>query len=335
MSSRFDARPSRRDLLKALPLAGVLASCRPRPYDRADFTVPARSAVALLAASSYDADLADLIGRGLRELAIDVRGKSVLLKPNLVEYAPNEAINTNPRVVAGAVVACLRAGARTVTVGEGPGHRRDLEYLLGASGLGAALRDLRIAFVDLNHDDVRAVRLRSWFTGLRELFLPETLLRAEFVVSMPKLKTHHWAGMTASMKNLFGVLPGAIYGWPKNILHVHGIEPSIVDLSATVRPHLAIVDAIVGMEGDGPIMGAPRALGFLAMSADLVAADATCARVIGLDPAKIGYLAEAGRFLGNADAARLEQRGESPSRFATRVEIIEAFHGIRLPPGSR
>ena len=335
MSSRSDPRPSRRDLLKALPLAGALASCQPRPYARGDFVVPARSAVALFAASSYEADLADVIGRGLRELAVDVRGKSVLLKPNLVEYARNDAVNTNPRVVAGAVVACLRAGARTVSVAEGPGHRRDLEYLLGASGLGAALRELRIGFVDLNHDDVRAVPLRSWFTGLRELFLPDAILRADVVVSMPKLKTHHWAGMTASLKNLFGAVPGAIYGWPKNILHVHGIENSILDLSATIRPHLAIVDAIVGMEGDGPIMGAPRPLGFIAMSADLVAVDATCARVIGLDPAKIGYLAEAARFLGNADAARLDQRGESPSRFATRVEIIEAFKGIRLPPGSR
>ena len=53
---------------------------------------------------------------------------------------------------------------------------------------------------------------------------------------MPKLKTHHWAGMTASMKNFFGVVPGAVYGWPKNILHVHGIHNSIVDLNATIRP---------------------------------------------------------------------------------------------------
>lgn len=52
---------------------------------------------------------------------------------------------------------------------------------------------------------------------------------------MPKLKTHHGAGMTCAMTNLFGVVPGAVDGWPKNVLHQHGINNSIVDLMATVR----------------------------------------------------------------------------------------------------
>ena len=73
------------------------------------------------------------------------------------------------------------------------------------------------------------------------------------------MKTHHWVGMTCSMKNLYGVLPGIKYGWPKNPLHVHGIPNSILDLTATIRPHFAIVDAVTAMEGDGPIMGRPRA----------------------------------------------------------------------------
>ena len=59
---------------------------------------------------------------------------------------------------------------------------------------------------------------------MRELALPATILDSDFVISMPKLKTHHWAGMTCSMKNLFGTVPGAVYGWPKNILHAHGIR---------------------------------------------------------------------------------------------------------------
>ena len=127
--------------------------------------------------------------------------------------------------------------------------------------------------------------LREPIHGTREdLSLPVELLRSDFIVSMPKLKTHHWAGMTASMKNFFGVVPGAVYGWPKNILHVHGIDKSILDLNATIRPHLAIVDAVTAMEGDGPIMGAPRPLGLIAMGRDPCAVDATCARVIGIDP---------------------------------------------------
>ena len=127
---------------------------------------------------------------------------------------------------------------------------------------------------------------------------------------MPKLKTHHWAGMTAAMKNFFGTVPGAVYGWPKNVLHMHGIDNSILDLNATIRPQLAIVDAVTAMEGDGPIMGRPRHAGFIAMSQDVVAADATCCRVIGLDPERLRYLAEARHFLGNIDPHRIEQRGE-------------------------
>ena len=98
------------------------------------------------------------------------------------------------------------------------------------------LRDRRLTFVDLNHDDVAWTTLRSHFTGLDRIALPVELLRADFIVSMPKLKTHHWAVITAGMKNLFGVVPGAVYGWPKNVLHAHGIDNSILDLAAT-DPH--------------------------------------------------------------------------------------------------
>ena len=148
---------------------------------------------------------------------------------------------------------------------------------------------------------------------------------------MPKLKTHHWAGMTCSMKNLFGTVPGAVYGWPKNILHVRGIPNSIVDLTATIRPHFAIVDAVTAMEGDGPIMGRPRALGFVAMGPDLVAVDATCARVIGLDPGKLSYLESASRFLGVLDESRIVHRGESPSRYATRFDLVPALRHLWAP----
>jgi uncharacterized protein (DUF362 family) len=135
--------------------------------------------------------------------------------------------------------------------------------------------------------------------------------------------------MTCSMKNLFGTVPGAVYGWPKNILHTHGISNSILDLNATIRPHLTIVDAVTAMEGDGPIMGRARSLGFIAMGADLVAVDATCARVIGLNPARIDYLKAASRHLGVMDAERIDQRGERPQRYATRFDVVPALEHLR------
>ncbi len=322
---------SRRTFL-SLPVAGLIgAACRRQgpPFVESDFAVPARSSVGLFPAADYSVDLAAVISRGLAELQVDVRGRSVLLKPNLVEYEAGQAINTHPRVVAGAATALLRAGAREVVVGEGPGHRRDIEYLLTSTGLLDQLTDAKVRFVDLNHDDVREVPLRSWFTGLRALSLPVSVLQSDFVVSLPKLKTHHWAGLTCSMKNFFGVVPGAVYGWPKNVLHVKGIHASILDLVATVRPALTIVDAIVGMEGDGPIMGTARPVGFLAMGQDLAAVDATCARVMGLDPRKIVYLDAAGHFLGNINERRIDQRGERIERFQTDFALVESMQSLR------
>ena len=325
------ARPlSRRDFIATLTLPLLASACDRPPYDRRKFAVPSTSAVGLFPAASYAVDMADLVFRGLTELGINLRGKRVLLKPNIVEYEPGTAINTNPLVVAGAAEACRRAGAASVTIGEGPGHRRDIEYLLAATGLGDQLRELKLPFTDLNHDDVRMVTLSSGFMGVPALALPAAVLASDFVISMPKLKTHHWAGMTCSMKNLFGVVPGAVYGWPKNFLHMRGIHQSILDLTATVRPSLAIVDAVTAMEGDGPIMGKPRSLGFIAMGTDPVAVDATCARIIGLDPQKIGYLQPAGGFLGNVDERRIQHRGEAPARYATTFDVIPDMSGLRL-----
>ena len=254
----------------------------------------------------------------------------MLLKPNMVEYESDSVINTNPLVVVGAALAFRAAGAASVVIGEGPGHRRDMEYLVTGSGLFDHLRENRFTFVDFNHDDVAMVELGSHFTELQQLALPVTLLQSDFVVSMPKLKTHHWAVMTASMKNFFGTVPGAVYGWPKNVLHVHGITQSILDLNATIRPHLAIVDAVVAMEGDGPIMGRARSLGCVGMGTDLVAVDATCARMIGLDPHKISYVKEAGQFLGQAAERLIVQRGEPVARFATQFDLVDHFKDLRL-----
>ena len=326
---RSPFEPTRREFLAALPVAALAGACRQAPYDRVSFALPGRSNVALIPAPDYGASAVDAITRGIDLLRPAVRGRRVLLKPNLVEYESGTMINTHPVVIAGAIEAFRRAGAREVVVAEGPGHRRDMEYLLDASGLSDYLREARAPFIDLNLDDVRPVALRSRFTGLDELLLPVEVLKSDFVVSMAKLKTHHWAGMTAGMKNLFGLVPGAIYGWPKNVLHFRGIDSSILDLNATIRPSFTIVDAVVAMEGDGPIMGTPRKCGFLAMGADLVAVDATCARIMGLEPRKLPYLQHASAYLGNLLPSRITQRGEDPARYETSFELIDRLKPLR------
>ena len=90
------------------------------------------------------------------------------------------------------------------------------------------------------------------------------------------------------------------------------------------------MDGVVGMEGDGPIMGRPRQVGFIGMSTDLVALDATCARVIGLAPEKMPYLSVAGEFLGNVELARIEQRAEAPTRYLSHFDVIEPIRKLQL-----
>jgi len=252
----------------------------------------------------------------------------VLLKPNLVEYAAGSSINTDPRLVVAAATTLRRLGASSVVVAEGPGHRRDTEAVLLASGMHEALADARIPFVDLNDAPLVRTPLQTSYTGLRELWVPRVLRETEVVVSMPKLKTHHWVGVTMSLKNCFGCMPGRVYGWPKDVFHVRGIPESILDIVAAVRPSLTIVDGIVGMEGDGPIMGDPVASGVVVVSEDLVAADVTGVRLMGMEPERVPYLMEAGRFLGQARSELITQRGEDPARLAKQFRPAPSFESL-------
>ncbi len=153
---------------------------------------------------------------------------------------------------------------------------------------------------------------------------------------MPKLKTHHWAVATLSLKNLFGTLPGVCYGWPKNELHWRGIDNSIVDIACTRKPDLAIVDGVVGMEGDGPLNGAPKPMGVIVMGCDLVAVDATCCRLMQLDPEKVPYLVLGNqKKLGLLAEKQIEQIGEIIADRAQQFDTVAHFQsfwtGLRAP----
>lgn len=281
-------------------------------------------------AASYSDELVRLIRDGLHAVGMsdsEIKGKRILLKPNLVETARGQThINTNPAVVAAAAEVFRTAGAAEVFVAEGQGHRRDSNLVLEESGMDEALRHARLNFIDLNHDAcIKTTNAGRW-TKLPALYLPASLLHSDIIVSMPKLKTHHWAGVTCAMKNFFGVMPGVIYGWPKNVLHYEGIPESILDINATVKPHLAIVDAIVGMEGDGPIMGTPKQLGCIVVGRNLPALDATCVRLMGLKPRAVSYLASASGKLGPIREENIDQRGERVTAAQAPFRLIDAPH---------
>jgi uncharacterized protein (DUF362 family) len=287
---------------------------------------PGTSAVFVAKASSYSQELTATLETGVKACGLSVKGKRILLKPNLVEFDSTTTINTNVALLAAAIETFQKMGAAEVRVGEGPGHRRDTMFLAEEADYRKGLARFDHLFVDLNRDDVAPVRN---FAGQPEFFFPKTALAADLIVSMPKMKTHHWAGATLSMKNFFGLVPGAIYGWPKNVLHQIGIPESIVALNRVFRNTFAIVDGIVGMEGNGPIQGSPKQCGVIVLGHDLPAVDATCCRIMGIDPQKLAYL-QLARELGHIDSSGIEQRGESIGSVRTSFRLIEAFRNVRL-----
>lgn len=301
---------------------------REAPKLLAPFARPA-SRVAIRRVESYQADLAAILFETLLEFDLPVRRKTVLLKPNLVGLDPQGMTNTHPGVIAAAREAFLRLGCAEVLIGDGPAMDRDIQAILESIRLREFAGPLARIFVDLNVDDVERVLLRTRASRLKELYLPKTLLGADFLVSLPKLKTHHWAGVTLSLKNMFGVVPGACYGWPKNVLHWAGIDRAILDINAAVRPDFAIVDGIIGMEGNGPIQGSPKTCGVLVLGNDPVAVDSTCARVMGLAPERIKYLARAATLLGHIEPGKIRQLGESIGSVLTPFAVLKEFENLR------
>ena len=277
--------------------------------------------------NGYNYDIRRVLLEGFAELGIKpnvVKGKRVLLKPNLVEpHRKFEHINTHPLVIRAAAEAFFTLGALEVIVAEAAGHRRDALIVLEESGLADVLAEDRIPFTDLNQSSAVRVNNLGKTSRLEYLYFPEEVLRADIVVSLAKMKTHHWAGITLSMKNLFGVMPGVVYGWPKNLLHWAGLQQCIFDICATLKPHFAIIDGIEGMEGDGPIMGDPVRLNVILMGANLPAVDATAARIMGINPRKIAYLRHSSSRIGSISSKAIDQRGENIETVRKHFKLLD------------
>jgi len=286
------------------------------------------SQVAIRRVADYEQDLLALIHESLVAFNLPVKGKTILLKPNLVGLDPLGVMNTHPAVIAATRESFLRSGAAQVLIGDGPALDRDTEAILESVRLREYASGLAAVFVDLNVDDVARVTLETHASRLKQLYLPKTALAVDFLVSMPKLKTHHWAGVTLSLKNMFGIVPGSCYGWPKNVLHWAGIDRAILDINAACRPDFAIVDGIVGMEGDGPTQGTPKASGVLVFGNDPVAVDATCCRIMGLVPERIKYLWRAGTLLGHLQVDKIQQLGDPIASVETPFSVLPAFQSI-------
>jgi uncharacterized protein (DUF362 family) len=315
-------KATRRELLRAAATGVALTRCGYSPSS------PGRrwpvSNVSVTKAPGYTMDVYDTIYRIVSEHRLNVYGKRIVLKPNLVEFDPHTSINTHPMVVHAACEAFRKLGAAEVKIAEGPGHRRATLDLAEAAGYFSTVPKFEDVFTDLNLDDVSKRVIPKPVSQLKSLYLPNTVLDCDLLVSLPKMKTHHWAGATLAMKNLFGLVPGGVYGWPKNVLHWAGIAESIVDLHHLFPRQFAIVDGIVGMEGNGPIQGTPKQSGVLVAGSDVAAVDATCCRIMGIEPKKIEYLRIA-RGEENLGESAFRQIGEPVNSVRTPFQLIDPW----------
>lgn len=210
------------------------------------------------------------------------RGERILLKPNLLTGRPPEAaVTTHPSVVKAAIRLVKEAGAIPV-VGDSPaigGARKVAEKC----GVLRACMEEGAEFVEMK--DV-VIKDNPKGRVFKRLELASEVLEVDGVVNLPKFKTHAQMFLTAGVKNIFGCVPGKL----KPQWHLSaGVDSAsfadmLLDLYLFINPRLTILDAIVGMEGNGPSSGTPRPLGFIMASKDAVALDTVAAACVGADP---------------------------------------------------
>ena len=294
-----------------------------------------RASVFVAREQQYQSFLVRTIRDGLTATGLvtaGLQGKRVLLKPNLVEpmrTAPH--MTTHPAVIQ-AAAEVFRGWGTDVLVGEGPGHLRDTELALIESGVQEALGNANLAFADLNYEEVAWVENAGRASKLSGFYFPRSVVEADLVVSLPKMKTHHWVGVTASLKNIYGVIPGIKYGWPKNVLHHAGIPQTVFDINASLPKTISIVDGIECMEG-GPIMGTPKQMGLIVIGTNPTAVDATVCRLMRINPARVSYLQRAAGRLGPIDEGLIDQHGEQPEGLASTFTILDEPHLRSLRDG--
>ncbi len=328
--ARDEAAITRRRFLKAAAGAGAALTwpgCAPIIVSDGGLT-----AATAIVRAGYNPTLADVITAGFDLVPPpDVRGKRVLLKVNLVDL-PRESrpIVTDPAVIVAAAEAFRRRGAAEVVVADGPALQRDAWQIVDAIGLTPLLREHGLRFVDLNVVDPVRQANPSGLTGLEHLYFARTAVDTDVLVSMPKMKTHHWLGVSLAMKNMFGVMSSMVYGAPRNVFHLRNAESAVLDFNRGRPIDYAIVDGVVGLEGDGPVRGTGIDAGVLVMGSNATAVDATAARVMGIDPLQIGYLRQAAGSLGPIHESSIEQRGESIASVRTTFALLPHQASLRM-----
>lgn len=252
-------------------------------------------------------DAVELIG-GINKFI--ARNTKVLIKPNLLSAKrPEEAITTHPAVLEAVIELVKEAGGIPI-VGDSPGGKiTDLRTYWEATGVAEVCRRQKAELVSFEKSGVYEKRI-----GVRKYYIARPVLDADVIINIPKLKTHSLTVLTCCVKNMFGAVPGI----RKSMHHREAPKPRefsglVADIYSLAKPHINIVDAIVGMDGAGPSAGDPKELGFVMAGTDGVAVDAAATHLLGLDPLKVPTTEIARRRgLGEGDISKIEMIGDVP-----------------------
>jgi uncharacterized protein (DUF362 family) len=231
------------------------------------------------------------------------RGATVVVKPNLCTAEPEklEMSNTDPRITA-AVCEILLTRAGRVYLGESDGLREKARDSFQVNGYVELARKLGVELVCFS--EVPWVKVNCPPAG--EIELPRLLVEADVFITLPVLKTHALTYFTGSLKNQWGCLPQ----YDRILMHKY-LDPLLATLHGVLKPRLAIMDGIVGMEGRGPTNGRPRRMDLILASRDGVALDATAMRLVGLDPRRARHIVMAAeQGLGRIRAEEIEIDGD-------------------------
>ena len=217
-------------------------------------------------------------------------GMRIALKANLVtRLKPEAAATTHPEVLA-ALTELLIARGASVVVGDSPGGLFNAAFL-NAIYDGTGMRRVEKSGAELNHDfEQRTARFPEAVVA-KEFQYTAWLGKADAIIDVCKLKTHGMMGMSAAAKNMFGAVSGTIkpeyhFKYPNE----DDFARMLLDIDAYFPIRLCLVDAVVGMEGNGPSMGKPRKIGALLAGVSPHAVDLACARLIGIEPRDVPTL---------------------------------------------
>jgi uncharacterized protein (DUF362 family) len=235
------------------------------------------------------------------------RADLVLVKPNMIApRPPGSAVQTHPLVVTEVAKCLLDLGARPM-VGDSPAWGT-LGRCAAASGLDLMLRSIGVPLVRLNRPTRQLLSDgRTWVP------ISSIVKEVDHVINLPQLKAPQQLSSPIAVKNMFGCVPGKT----KPFWHmakgrsVEEFSQFLVRLCQVIDPTATIIDAVVGMEGPGPINGRPREIGYLVGSRDPIAAERICSQMVGVDPSSVPIIAAA-RALGMAVNAPLDLVGDLP-----------------------